>query len=1196
MDLNAARQQAVQDLKQLQFQTEGAALSQRGAALQVEQAQLNLSKVLSDPTATDLQRKQAQLSLDQARLSLREQTDRAKELAKTNQDAQKAGVDGTERVKRAQDNLAKAQDRVLTQQQDLVRAREAVVDAEIKGAQQVAAAQQRVVDARKAVTEADVTGAERIAAAQQRLVSAQRNGARQVLDAQDRVAASQRALAKAQEQSGTAGAAAQKKYAEALAKLSPAGKEFLAFLTQSKGGFDALSKTAQEGFLPGLMDGLKAMRPLLGPVNLLVGNLATSMGGLAREMGQALGSSKGQEFVRFLADNLGPWLELTVRGLAGFATGMGNLWMAFAPVSTMFLTWFADGAAAFAKWTENVGKSKGFNDFIDYLRVNGPIIGGILGDLFKIFGKLLIGLAPLGAVMASVTKALTGFLASCPPPVLVGIATAFGILWAALGGPVAAVVLALVGLGAILVKLWNTNKGFRDFVLTAWGEIRNAVTVAWEKGIKPALSALWRFIQDNLIPAVRFLWTNVFEPAFRQIGGHVQNIWRKTIRPALSELWDFIKKDVGPAISWLWSSVIKPAFQNAGDFIAWTWKNVLSPTLKALDWIITKVLGPTIGWLWSNVVRPNFERIGTAIKWAWDKVIEPVLKAFKWAVEGFGKVFETAKDAIVKHWDKIKRAVGGPITAVVDYVVNPFIGGFNKIGKPFGLKIDKIDTTSWPRFAAGGKIGGPWAGPTADNVLGISDYGQPIARVNPREWIHPVDAVDHYGDERMKAIQTRKAVVLMPGEQLDGYAQGGKVNGGGGATSLPYVRVPGSIPYRPAMRDALVAFGRELQRMGMTVWRNSAFGGKPGSGHAKGSLHYLDNAIDVYSTRNWPAMGDIAWNMAVARGFGGNWQTRLYGDHTNHVHIDTGGYRAYKGPFRSIMGDSTPSSWMASGTASGGGFNLNPFDALKKWLNFDKIKDKGEWAQKFAVGSAKKLIQGAIDWANPLSGGGAGDSLKGGYEALMGYAQMAKKWAPTLSMALSLNKLPATKPYMDAWLTQMMWESSGNPNIIQQIKDVNSGGNEARGILQVTPRTFAAYKFPGYDNIFDPISNMLAGINYAKARYGAEGMLRYIGQGKKHGYEFGTLMARAGAANVAENGPELVVGQQSRMFAGGERVYTAGETRRIFNNLAAGGPLGGGGDTYNLYAARGDVAGDVASTLLTATRRVNRRGRYGGNR
>lgn len=48
-----------------------------------------------------------------------------------------------------------------------------------------------------------------------------------------------------------------------------------------------------------------------------------------------------------------------------------------------------------------------------------------------------------------------------------------------------------------------------------------------------------------------------------------------------------------------------------------------------------------------------------------------------------------------------------------------------------------------------------------------------------------------------------------------------------------------------------------------------------------------------------------------------------------------------------------------------------------------------------------------------------------------------------------------------AWAHLINRESGGNPSIIQQIKDVNSGGNEAEGLFQITPATWRSHGGPG---------------------------------------------------------------------------------------------------------------------------------------
>lgn len=62
-------------------------------------------------------------------------------------------------------------------------------------------------------------------------------------------------------------------------------------------------------------------------------------------------------------------------------------------------------------------------------------------------------------------------------------------------------------------------------------------------------------------------------------------------------------------------------------------------------------------------------------------------------------------------------------------------------------------------------------------------------------------------------------------------------------------------------------------------------------------------------------------------------------------------------------------------------------------------------------------------------------------------------------------------------LQAVIQNESGGRNIIQQITDVNSGGNEARGILQFTPQTFKAFAVKGHTNIMNPYDQLLAFFN-----------------------------------------------------------------------------------------------------------------------
>ena len=117
------------------------------------------------------------------------------------------------------------------------------------------------------------------------------------------------------------------------------------------------------------------------------------------------------------------------------------------------------------------------------------------------------------------------------------------------------------------------------------------------------------------------------------------------------------------------------------------------------------------------------------------------------------------------------------------------------------------------------------------------------------------------------------------------------------------------------------------------------------------------------------------------------------------------------------------------------------------------------------------------------------------------------QWEGVALQALSLLGLPASD--LPTVMAQILTESGGNPNAIN-LTDINAQqGDPSRGLLQVIGTTFAAYRNAGLSsNIYDPLANIYAGLNYAIHRYGNPGWLGVLGHG--HGYGYGGQVMDSG--------------------------------------------------------------------------------------
>src|SRR5215469_14570186 len=183
----------------------------------------------------------------------------------------------------------------------------------------------------------------------------------------------------------------------------------------------------------------------------------------------------------------------------------------------------------------------------------------------------------------------------------------------------------------------------------------------------------------------------------------------------------------------------------------------------------------------------------------------------------------------------------------------------------------------------------------------------------------------------------------------------------------------------------------------------------------------------------------------------------------------------------------------------------------------------GSSTLKRGLGSAANILGGL--W-NFITGRAAGKPGAGVHQ-----------WLGTVLRALGMLHLPAS--LANQVLYQMTTESGGNPNAIN-LTDINARmGDPSRGLLQVIGTTFGAYHVPGtsYD-IYDPLANVAAAINYAYHRYGPGLMRGGQGMGSGHGYDTGGWLPPGVTMAVNRTGrPEAIFTQEQLEQMGGTQYH-----------------------------------------------------------
>lgn len=264
---------------------------------------------------------------------------------------------------------------------------------------------------------------------------------------------------------------------ESNKKAQTALQDFQKYWESFAGSFEPQVTNMFVAFLNDAKKVLDALKPTISAALDAIGELQAGFSAFTE-------SETFKEFMDWLATQAKPAILAFGQAFGNIMAGIMELLMAFTPLIPDMEQGLVSLTEKFRQWAASLQESEGFQNFINYVKENGPVVMEFLGQLSEAIGQLIVALAPLGA---DILKGIVDF-----------------INWFKQ-------MIAEMNVGKEQVTaIWNTIKGVISGALTIIKGIIKIVMSAilgdwkgaWE-GVKLALKGAWQIIKTILTSGVK---------------------------------------------------------------------------------------------------------------------------------------------------------------------------------------------------------------------------------------------------------------------------------------------------------------------------------------------------------------------------------------------------------------------------------------------------------------------------------------------------------------------------------------------------------------------------------------------------------------------------------------------------------------------------------------------------------------------
>jgi hypothetical protein len=214
---------------------------------------------------------------------------------------------------------------------------------------------------------------------------------------------------------------------QAMAQLGPEAQAFVTRFQALRPVLNDIRDAAARGWFPGLVEAMGSLEQIAPDIASIFQQIGATGGDLVAKGASAFAGPEWADFRNFVATEAPKALDDLGRTLGNVAKGLSELWMAFGPLNQSFSSWLLDASRSFAEWADGLSATQGFQEFVDYIRENGPKVGDTLAALGDAVVQIIEAIAPLGGPSLKIIESFATAVAAIADsdlgtPIMAGVA------------------------------------------------------------------------------------------------------------------------------------------------------------------------------------------------------------------------------------------------------------------------------------------------------------------------------------------------------------------------------------------------------------------------------------------------------------------------------------------------------------------------------------------------------------------------------------------------------------------------------------------------------------------------------------------------------------------------------------------------------------------------------------------------------